>query len=124
MLTRDQILAASDLPREEVQVPEWGGSVFIKTMTGTQRDTFESEFNRLGIINARARLAILTVCDAEGNPLFDAKDLLDLGAKSGAALDRIFTAAMKLNRMGKEDIEALEGNSNASPSADSASGSP
>ena len=31
-LTKAQILSADDLPREEVSVPEWGGSVLVSTM--------------------------------------------------------------------------------------------
>ncbi len=40
MLTREQILQSDDLPRETVQVPEWGGEVQVRTMTGTDRDAF------------------------------------------------------------------------------------
>ena len=38
MLTREQILGLSDLPREEVRIPEWGGVVFVRALTGSERD--------------------------------------------------------------------------------------
>ena len=41
MLTKDQILKSDDLPSEEVSVPEWGGSVMVRSMTGYERDQFE-----------------------------------------------------------------------------------
>ena len=41
LLSRDEILAASDLTKELVEVPEWGGSVYVRAMTGTERDSYE-----------------------------------------------------------------------------------
>ena len=40
ILSKDAILAADDLPRETVHVPEWGGDVYVRTMSGTDRDAF------------------------------------------------------------------------------------
>ena len=40
MLTREQILQSDDLPRETVPVPEWGGSVRIRTLSGADRDGY------------------------------------------------------------------------------------
>lgn len=37
MLTREQILQSDDLPRETVQVPEWGGEVQVTTQTIVSR---------------------------------------------------------------------------------------
>ncbi len=42
ILTKEAILAADDLPRETVLMPEWGGDVYVRTMSGTDRDAFES----------------------------------------------------------------------------------
>ncbi len=33
-LTKDQIKQAKDTKTDEVEVPEWGGTVIIKTMQG------------------------------------------------------------------------------------------
>ena len=41
-LTKDQILEANDLQSESVTVPEWGGDVLVRTMTGADRDAFEA----------------------------------------------------------------------------------
>ena len=40
-LTADQILAADDMGLKEVNVPEWGGSVYIRVMTVGERDEYE-----------------------------------------------------------------------------------
>ena len=40
-LSRDDILGAR-LKRETMDVPEWGGSVILQEMSGTDRRTFEN----------------------------------------------------------------------------------
>ena len=122
-LTRDQILAACDVPVEEVECPEWGGSVFVKVMSGTARDHWEMLQSGDKWGNPRARLCAMTVCDAEGQNLFTLADIAALGAKSSAVLDRLFDVALRLNRLRKQDIEELEKNSEADPSENSHSAS-
>jgi len=112
ILNKDAILASNDLPKEEVQVDEWGGSVYVRTMTASERDRFETHF-RPGQ-NVRALLAVCTVCDENGKAIFDESDVTALGAKSAAALDKVFTVAIRLNGIGKRDVEELEGESPAS----------
>ena len=43
ILTRDEILESEDLATETVSVPEWGGSVIVRALTGTERDAYEAE---------------------------------------------------------------------------------
>lgn len=107
ILSKDAILAADDLPRETVHVPEWGGDVFVRTMTGTDRDAFEA-----GLIgkdgrleNVRARLVALTLCDAAGERVFDDTQIAALGRKSARALDRVFSVAQRLNGIGTEQVD-------------------
>jgi len=47
--------------------------------------------------------------------IFDPHDVHVLSGKSAAALDRIFTVALKHNRITKSDVSELEKNSDASP---------
>ena len=100
LLTKAQILQADDLPTEDVQVPEWGGTVRVRTMTGKERDEFESSIVQLkqqgrkttterDLSNARAKLLSRTIVDAQGKLLFTMKDIEALGAKSARALDSI-----------------------------------
>jgi len=119
LLTKEQILSAHDLKKIKVDVPEWGGSVFIKTITAAERDRFESAIykskTKINIVNVRARLASLTVVDDKGARLFTPDDISALGEKSAMAMDRIFQAACKLNKMTPKDIEELEKNSSIIP---------
>jgi hypothetical protein len=123
-LNRAQILNSSDLKKQEVDVPEWGGTVFVRTMTGAQRDSLEGRVKGENRDNIRAYIAASTVCDEYGRLLFTAADVTDLGNKSGAALDRIFEVAISLNKISKGDVEKLEGESRAIPGSDGPTASP
>lgn len=129
-LTREEILAADDLVVEEVEVTEWqeGGKVRVKTMSGYERDRFEESLTQhkgkkiqMTMQNVRARMAAATIIDENGKPLFSPGDIEALGRKSAAALDRIFSVAMRLAGMRSEDIEELTANFTSAPSGASSS---
>jgi hypothetical protein len=113
-LTRDQILSIQDIEIEEVEVPEWGGAVYVRGMSGTERDQFEGSIvtqrgksTAVNMANIRAKLAAVSICDADGKRLFTERDAKALGEKSAAALQRIFEVARRLSGIGDEDIEEL-----------------
>jgi hypothetical protein len=110
LLTKEAILAANDLPTERVAVPEWGGDVLVRTMTGADRDAFEASLiGKEGRMeNVRARLVSLTLCTETGERLFDDAEVAALGKKSARALDRVFSVAQRLNGIGTEQVEAAK----------------
>lgn len=111
ILTMDQILSADDLKKELVEVPEWGGHVYIKALTGKERDKMEAAVitgpGERNFSNIRAKLVSLSVVDEEGVRLFTFEDAEKLGDKSAAVLDRLFAVAQKLSGMTKKDIDEL-----------------
>lgn len=120
VLGRDQILNADDITRELVEVPEWGGAVWIKSMTGRERDAFEESLVvRKGakITNSlqqfRAKLVAMTAVDDEGKRLFTAADVEALGRKNAAALSRCSEVATRLSSISREDAEEMIKNSEA-----------
>src|SRR4051812_1625760 len=117
MLTRDQILAVSAaLPRETVEVPEWGGPVTVRCMTGTDRDRFEILMAKGDRANYRALLVVFTTCDESGKRLFTEADARALGEMPASALDRVATAAVRVSRITAGDVEELAKNSESGPS--------
>ena len=125
-LTAEQILAAPDLKRERVRVPEWGGEVYVRTVTAGDKETFEADIlaetegdpqKRRRFI--RAGWVVLTTCDAEGRPLFAADDREALNSKGASAIDRIVNVAFRLNGVTGKDEDDLVKNSEPSPSDDS-----
>ena len=128
MLNRDDILKAQDLKTETVHVPEWGGDVTVRGMTGAERDKFESSIvqtrgkdQTLNMANIRAKLASMTICDEGGKRLFSEADVQQLSAKSAQALQRIFAVAQRLSGIGEEDVQELAEGLQDNPFADSVS---
>ena len=114
LLKKSDILNADDSTFELVNVPEWGGVVKVTVMSGFARDRFESSIigknGGINSVNIRAKLAAATIVDEDGNLMFDEKDITKLGTKSCAALDRIFSAAQRLNLITDKDVENLAKN--------------
>lgn len=126
ILTREEILSADDLKIEEVHVPEWGGTVRVRSLTGEERDQFEGSFvdkdgERGDIGNLRARLASLAIVDAAGNRLFTFEEAKILGRKSSKALLRVFERARKLAGLRPSDMEEMVENLDVAPSSASSS---
>jgi len=125
-LDRQAILNAEDLPMERMDVPEWGGFVYVRTLTGAERDAFEDASikgrgrnRRFSLRNVCARLVVMAVCDERGRRVFRDGDAERLGEKSAAALNRVYRVAARLSAISEEDIEDLAGNSEGGPSGGS-----
>ena len=130
ILGRDEILDSEDLATETVPVPEWGGAVIVRALTGTERDAYESEIFSLrgqgggieyNLQNIRAKLSARTIVDTDGKRLFTDADIIKLGLKSAAALDRVFSAAQRLSRLTAQDVKELTAQLGNGPSDDSGS---
>ena len=126
LLTRDAILQADDLPTEDVEVPEWGGTVRVRGLTGAERDAFEASIveqrgkkTHFNMVNLRARLVALSVVDEDGKRVFSDSDVKALGHKSAVALQRVFKAAQRLSGLTAEDVEELAKNLESDQSDDS-----
>jgi hypothetical protein len=115
LLTRDQILAVDDRKYEEVPVPEWGGEVRVRSLSGKERDAFEASLSKTtksgkreeDIENVRARFVALVLVDDKGTPLFSRQDVALLGNKSAAALTRVYDKGAELSRFTEKDAEEL-----------------
>jgi len=130
MLSREDIINIDDVQTEEVEVPEWGGKVTVKGLSGFERDKYEQSMvegqgknTRLNMKNARARLVQACMVerkDGQLKPIFDQPgDIKRLGKKSGKALDRVYNVARKLSGLSEEDMDELTKNSETAQSEDS-----
>lgn len=122
-LTKDALLAAAagrNLPRERVDCPELGAGeyVWVRGMTGRERDEFERSNYKLRrgkleidmdkIGNARARLAVRCLVDDNGTRLFENDDADALGGLRADTLSRIYEAAQRLSNVTDEDLNELK----------------
>ena len=127
-LSRTAILEADDIRTELVEVPEWGGSVMVKAMSGVERDKFEASVVKqqgsrqiIDMSNVRAKICSLTICDEQGQLIFSPNDVKALGQKSSAALSRVFAVAQDLSGISAEDMDDYTKTLESSPSDGSAS---
>lgn len=115
LLSREQIDNADDTEYEIVPVPQWGGEVKIKGLTGTEVDRYEQSVLRLrkgkqdlALQNATARLVAWCMVDENNSRLYQNEDeVKELGKKSGVALQRCFDVAAKLSGLRPGDVEAM-----------------
>ncbi len=108
------ILGASDIRVEALDVPEWGGRVYIRTWSAADREAFETAVvdagGKLSAGRFRATVCQLSVADAGGNLLFTPEQIPDLARRSAAAIQRVFQAADKLNTVTAAAQDDLQGN--------------
>lgn len=111
-LKLEDVLTADDCTVNSVNCPEWGGSVFLKTLSGSARDRIDATF--MGHDNdpdkldgMRATVVALSWCDENGSGEHVTRDDIEtLSEKSGAALDRCYDVCVKLSGLGgAADIE-------------------
>lgn len=114
--TKEQILSAKDSPLERADVPEWGegAQVFVRTMSGAERDAWEVEqfdINGKDVTvnrrNLRARLLVKCVVDESGKRIFEDGEADALGSRSSRVIDRIYAVAQRLNGLSKKDEDEL-----------------
>lgn len=122
---RQSILNINDAKIEPISIPEWNANLHIKALNAAERDEFEDlMFDGNGkrkedAPSSRAAMAYLSVCDENGQRIFQKEDIPYLAEKSGAALTRIFSRATTLSGMTKDELERLEKKSDAALSSDS-----
>jgi len=133
LLSREDLLKKQALKIEKVDLGD-GDYVYVKQMTGRERDRFEASIirqvrrgNRIDyehdLEDFRSKMAVCTVCDEHGNLLLKQDDYKTLGDSMPAAkLELIVEAAQRLNRISQEDRDNLLKNSDFIPAEDSSSG--
>lgn len=113
-LSRDVLLGATDVPTEDVTVPELGGVVKVRGMTSSERGKFEQSCfegrgrrQQFNWTNARAKMVSLCCIDDQGHRLFTDEDADQLGQVRADVLNRLFTVAQRLSGMSDEEVEEL-----------------
>lgn len=116
-LSKDALLAAAaqPLPVERVEVPELDGHVFVRGMSGSERDAWERSLfigrgkrREFDGTNVRARLAVKCLVDETGTRLFADSEAGALGKLRVDVLQRIFETAQRMSGVTDEDIDELK----------------
>ena len=118
---REQILGAKDIRSESVAVSDWGVTVEVRGLNGTQRARLmKNGFDARGVVDFERlypELIIASTFDpATGQPVFEEADREALNAKSGAALEQLAQAAMRISGLSPDAGTVAEKNSVETPS--------
>lgn len=114
-LSAKSILEANDEVKARVEVPEWNGHVWVRSLTGAERDSFENSIiegrgrNRtVNLLNFRAKMVAAAAITSKGDQLFtDPAHVLALGKKSARALQRVFDVAQELSGLTEQDVDDM-----------------
>lgn len=115
-ILRDKILNSHDIQHEIVEIPEWGCSLLVKSMTGKERSLlFSTAIDAKGKFDfekAYPVILIASVYDPEtGEKVFGQADMDLLNTKNAAAMERIAKVAMRLSGLDSESVTRAEKNS-------------
>lgn len=118
MSLRDSILAADDLERREVTIDGWGFPVFVRVISGRERQQLVEKWGDVKDDEAAMQDLLPFVCalclvdDGGGRP-FDPTEQVDidlLKGKGARQLEAIYHAAMQLNGMEDDAIDEAVAN--------------
>lgn len=104
-LDKHAILAAVPKPTvKAVDVPEWGGEVYIRSLSVGEVDRYESAVNQWTKGNSpghgcRALLVAMGLCDESGKRLFTDADANGLSNHPDAVMQRLCTEIRVLSGM-------------------------
>ena len=109
-LTKDQIFFAKDAETVSFDVPEWGGSILLRPMTGKQRAEYEhwasqASKNDNDFRTIRERTILACAVDDSGEALFTFDDLEKLAEKNSLVLDRVSEECQKISGLLASSVE-------------------
>jgi hypothetical protein len=136
LLNRENLLTKEPLEIVKVDLGK-DEYIYVRQMTGRERDKFEQSLIKRtrdskgkvtgydqALDDFRAKLAVNSICDEQGNLLLKPDDYPQLSQMMSAArLEKIVNESQKLNAISEEDKEELVKNSEAALGGSSSSDS-
>jgi len=106
-LNATKIRDAVDIAPTEIEVPEWGGSLFVREMSVKERWDFQKKFAAETESDDRPELWLLIngTCDKDGKPIFADADREWLADKSGRVVESVALEVLKANGLADDTLE-------------------
>ena len=118
ILDKSAFLTPVPVDLVKFEIPELGGSVYIKGMTVVERSKFERQFRtRKGDTNdrkmneIRQRMLVACVCDSSGQQLLTDADIEAIGKQRADIVERLVNAAQVACGMSTDDMADIVKNS-------------
>lgn len=110
-LSVEDIRNADDIKTEDVEIPEWGGKVAVKGMSGRLRSNLEQKI-AANAPSGDIKMLIVLECtvNEDGSRMFTNSDRKWLVEKAAGPIESIFEAVCKLSGVAEGAVEEAEGN--------------
>lgn len=114
-LSKAALLAAANQTKlEPLELPELGGTVYVKAMTAGEREAFEQDMDGKDLIKSkkvRATVFANSVTDENGNRLFTSDDIDAINNLPASIVSKVFDKSNELNGIDtKQAVEQAEKN--------------
>lgn len=113
LLTKEKTAQSPSLPHEDIDVPEFGGSMRLRAWTGAEYDEFGKAIKDVTYDGAMyaAAIAASAVGD-DGEKLFDVSVDIDRVSRMflKTTLERAYDVIRRMNKLGKEGVEGAAKN--------------
>jgi hypothetical protein len=103
---REKILAADDIRREAVEVPEWGVTVHVQTFSAADMVAVGDASERLVDASFNVVLVMLGARDETGARIFTEDDVPALSAKASDPVGKVAAAIKRVSAIGQAGAEA------------------
>lgn len=113
-LTFTDILGINDKPVHQIEVPQWNGCVYVRSMDAEERSELEDMFMKVKVAGAgtgkfRKELLKRTLVNKDGSAmLIDDAHATQLMKKNSSAVELIFEKACELNGFRSKDVDTLK----------------
>ncbi len=113
-LSREQILSVTDLRRETLAIPEWGGEIIVRGMAAYERDkiltAIDPSKSTMTDSQLKATLCFQCVINSQGQRVFTEADIDILQTKNPQVLDKIANRILGLSGVGEAAVASIEKN--------------
>lgn len=117
-LTKEAILASKGLRTIDVECPDLGGKVRLRSMTAAQASQFYKDTKDDDAVTQSAKSIAVCLVDAEGKPVFTVEEVLSFGM---SCVDFLARETLKLNS--GRPLEEIKKNSETTDGGESSSAS-
>ncbi len=114
-LTKDAIIKANDLKREEVDVTECGidGEIIIRSLTAKERSLLELKYEALRksekpitVMEILASIVVMGAINQDGSKLFTEEEIPILMSKNGNLIEKLAYRVQVLSGIMKEEVKS------------------
>jgi hypothetical protein len=107
-LSKAALLAAANQTKlEPLELPELGGTVYVKAMTAGEREQFEQDMTSNDLVKSkkvRATVFANSVTDENGNRLFTSDDIDSINSLPASIVSKVFDKSNEINGINTQQV--------------------